>query len=82
MSSLLRVDLVFINQEDLQERAQQVSVMREIYEKTAQGIIWLGEESDAIATAFTFIDNVTLKLCEYPDELGDEYDRDVRYQVL
>jgi len=58
----LWADGVYINQEDLQERAQQVSVMREIYEKTTQGIVWLGEESDAIATAFTFIDNVTLKL--------------------
>jgi hypothetical protein len=55
--------------------------MREIYEKTAQGIVWLGEESDAIATAFAFIDNVTLKQCEYLDELG-MYDRDVHRQVL
>lgn len=78
----LWADGLCINQDDLQERAQQVSVMREIYEKARRGILWLGEESDAIAKAYTFIDKVTLKLCEYLDELEDVYDRDVCHQIL
>ncbi|KAH6716460.1 heterokaryon incompatibility protein-domain-containing protein [Leptodontidium sp. MPI-SDFR-AT-0119] len=38
----LWIDQICINQEDLAERAQQVQLMREIYEKSAETTIWLG----------------------------------------
>jgi hypothetical protein len=42
---LLWIDAVCINQEDLQERSQQVGIMRDIYRKASKTIVWLGEET-------------------------------------
>ncbi|KAI1453301.1 HET-domain-containing protein [Annulohypoxylon moriforme] len=50
----LWVDAVCINQADLDERREQVSMMRDIYASAEQVIIWLGEEdyeSDAVFDA-------------------------------
>lgn len=43
-SRLLWIDQLCINQDDLQERAQQVSFMHEIYKAARSVLIWLGEE--------------------------------------
>lgn len=40
------VDSICINQKDLSERSQQVGVMREIYSKSEEVIIWLAEPSE------------------------------------
>lgn len=48
---MLWVDAVCINQRDVDERTQQVSMMRDIYASAEQVFIWLGEgddESDAV----------------------------------
>ncbi|KAH6674395.1 heterokaryon incompatibility protein-domain-containing protein, partial [Halenospora varia] len=37
------IDAVCINQNDIQERQDQVSLMRQIYEQAEQVVIWLGE---------------------------------------
>ncbi|RSM00621.1 hypothetical protein CEP52_009024 [Fusarium oligoseptatum] len=42
----LWVDAVCINQADLNERSQQVSMMREIYASAERVVIWIGEEGD------------------------------------
>lgn len=42
---LLWIDAVCINQADLQERSQQVGIMRDIYRNASGTIVWLGEES-------------------------------------
>jgi hypothetical protein len=39
------VDFLCINQQDVVERSLQVAMMREIYEKSREVIIWLGERS-------------------------------------
>ncbi|KAI0834310.1 HET-domain-containing protein [Hypoxylon sp. FL0890] len=45
-SLTLWVDAVCINQADLDERTQQVSMMRDIYASATKVIIWLGEADD------------------------------------
>ena len=42
----LWADAICINQQDINERNQQVRLMRQIYEKAQQVVIWLGEEAD------------------------------------
>jgi hypothetical protein len=42
----LWVDAICINQADLEERSQQVQIMRHIYSKAIRVVIWLGEESE------------------------------------
>ncbi len=53
---LLWVDAVCINQDDTPEKESQVSIMREIYRKASNVIVWLGEEGDN--------SNIVFSLCE------------------
>ncbi|KAH7356432.1 heterokaryon incompatibility protein-domain-containing protein, partial [Rhexocercosporidium sp. MPI-PUGE-AT-0058] len=39
------IDALRINQENLEERSQQVSFMKEIYDSAKDVVIWLGEEA-------------------------------------
>ena len=41
----LWIDALCINQGDLQERSQQVGIMRDIYRNASRTIVWLGEET-------------------------------------
>ncbi|KAF2835714.1 HET-domain-containing protein, partial [Patellaria atrata CBS 101060] len=43
---LLWIDAIVINQNDLEERMQQVSIMRDIYFRASHVVIWLGEASE------------------------------------
>ncbi|KAI0179053.1 HET-domain-containing protein [Hypoxylon sp. FL1284] len=45
-SRTLWIDAICINQEDLEERAAQVKLMRDVYESAAEVTIWLGEPGD------------------------------------
>ncbi|RYP49403.1 hypothetical protein DL769_011073 [Monosporascus sp. CRB-8-3] len=45
-ATALWVDAVCINQQDLDERRHQVTMMRDIYSSAERVIIWLGEEDD------------------------------------
>lgn len=47
-----------INQEDVEERAQQVSVMKHIFNHSKQVVVWLGEEADNSSN-----------LCEYAKKM-------------
>ncbi|KAI0894613.1 HET-domain-containing protein [Annulohypoxylon nitens] len=51
----LWVDAVCINQRDLDERKEQVSMMRDIYASAERVIIWLGEEDEDSEIAFDAI---------------------------
>ena len=42
----LWIDQICINQTDLQERSEQVRIMRQIYSKAQLVILWLGEDGD------------------------------------
>ncbi|KAL9619800.1 MAG: hypothetical protein Q9160_005636 [Pyrenula sp. 1 TL-2023] len=57
-SRVLYVDQICINQQDLDERAAQVSLMGEIYSRTEETLIWLGEEDDQTELAFSFMEKL------------------------
>ncbi|PPJ56526.1 hypothetical protein CBER1_03905 [Cercospora berteroae] len=52
----LWIDGICINQGDVHEKTAQVTMMREIYEKAEQTIVWLGEEADD--------SRIALKMCD------------------
>ncbi|KAK4170056.1 HET-domain-containing protein [Cladorrhinum sp. PSN259] len=54
----LWVDAVCINQADLDERSQQVTMMREIYASAERVFIWLGEDDDSSVGVFEMIQEV------------------------
>jgi hypothetical protein len=55
----LWVDAVCINQNDMDERSQQVAMMRDIYSTATQVTIWLGEDDDDSNTAFDALLTIT-----------------------
>ena len=60
---LIWIDQICINQDDDNERGHQVSIMKNIFHKAKEVIVWLGEEDDN-----------SQKLCEYAKKMrrGDE----------
>lgn len=52
------IDAICINQQDPREKAQQVSIMRSIYSKASQVIVWLGPASTMSSAAMTWIATV------------------------
>jgi hypothetical protein len=66
------VDAIYINQEDLSERAIQVLLMREIYANARQVLIWLGEEEDCDEHAFEYLDRISTRLHELEDSLEED----------
>ncbi|XDG06316.1 hypothetical protein ABKA04_005931 [Annulohypoxylon sp. FPYF3050] len=67
----LWVDAVCINQRDLDERKEQVSMMRDIYASAERVVIWLGEEDEESEIAFDAIPLLAVrKHC--PDDDQDE----------
>ena len=52
------VDAICINQQDLRERSQQVSIMRDIYRLAADVVIWLGEDNGQAAAAIDFMEKI------------------------
>jgi len=56
---LMWIDAVCINQDDLQERAQQVTLMRKIYEQAGQIVVWLGPEEDDSALALDWLQMIS-----------------------
>ena len=51
----LWIDAVSINQENVSERNQQVKLMKDIFARAAEVILWVGEESSDTLTAFRFL---------------------------
>jgi len=49
------IDALCINQDDLDERAQQVRLMRDIYSKAYSTILWLGEEDERTEGAIAIL---------------------------
>ncbi|OJI85742.1 hypothetical protein ASPTUDRAFT_118842 [Aspergillus tubingensis CBS 134.48] len=46
------IDAICINQMDLEERASQVSFMRDIYQRSVSTVIWLGEGDERVKLPF------------------------------
>jgi hypothetical protein len=55
---VLWVDAICINQEDLQERAQQVGFMGDIYRRAWQVVVWLGPEENDSTCALDFVNTL------------------------
>jgi len=49
----LWIDAICINQDDLEERAQQVSIMRDIYKGARRTVVWLGDADKDSDAAFS-----------------------------
>ncbi|CAI9634545.1 unnamed protein product [Alternaria burnsii] len=63
------VDAICIDQNNLQERGQQVSLMGEIYSKSTCTLVWLGREYDDSGLAINLIRKLGSKLAEdFPKE--------------
>ena len=62
----LWVDAVCIDQANLQERSQQIVLMRRIYSESKRVFIWLGLDSPSVLSAFEFITR-TVDLAEGKD---------------
>lgn len=75
--SYLWVDALCINQDDLDERAQQVTIMRDIYTVAWQVVIWLGPNVETTATAYTALKwlveeiGTDEKLKDFAEKYGD-----------
>ena len=67
-------DAICINRDDLDERSQQVLLMRKIYSESLRPYVWLGEDGDLFGAAFDYISDA-LEEFEYPPgpELGDPH---------
>jgi Heterokaryon incompatibility protein (HET) len=55
LTSLVGVNIVCINQNDIRERRGQVSIMGKIYQLANEVIVWLGAEKDESNLAINFI---------------------------
>jgi hypothetical protein len=65
-SRLLWVDQLCINQSDKQEKAEQVSMMADIYRHASRVVVWLGVAGPESEAAFGFMEGIT----ETVEELG------------
>jgi hypothetical protein len=54
----LWIDTLCINQSDLEEKSQQVSIMGDIYSQAKNVLIWLGEEDDDTELAYETINSL------------------------
>lgn len=66
------VDAVCINQEDLDERRQQVSMMRDIYASADRVVIWLGDADDESDGVFDALPTLAAQSCPKGIEKIDE----------
>jgi hypothetical protein len=65
----LWIDQICIDQDNMEERELQVSLMKEIYSQALGGLIWLGEEDDHSRIAVQAIQTVTrLARDNYPKQ--------------
>lgn len=56
----LWIDQVCINQEDIDEKSAQVSMMGEIFSKAQKVLVWLGSSSPSSSSAIEFLRNIAL----------------------
>ena len=69
-SRMLWVDAICINQQDVDERSQQVRLMRYIYQLAVRVRVWLGEEADDSQLGMALIPKI-IKADKIRDEMGD-----------
>lgn len=57
-SRYLWIDAICINQQDLDERSQQVGLMRQIYNQASHVVVWLGPEADNSRAGMSLTENL------------------------
>ena len=72
----LWIDQLCINQANIDERNQQVSLMGEIYRKARQVDVWLGEEDDETAMGLSLLPKLLAAFREISGD-GDDLDDEV-----
>ena len=74
-SLVIWIDAICINQEDLDERSQQVKIMKNIYQLATQTIVWLGGNDEEAIIVQQLISRLQL-------EMASELGIDVSLRVL
>lgn len=69
---ILWTDACCINQQDLEEKAQQVEMMFSIYLKASKVVVWLGEASPAATKVFSLIEKPRSALYKWNEAVRDE----------
>ena len=75
----LWVDQICVNQEDLEERSQQVSLMSSIYSIAKRVIIWLGDSDDTSHQAMTSVPVLYYNLCLHFESQGIDFLKNTPY---
>ncbi|KAL7755492.1 hypothetical protein ACKLNR_014590 [Fusarium oxysporum f. sp. zingiberi] len=70
--TLLWVDAICINQNDLDERAQQVTLMQEIYSRASSVLVWLGRATEQTVPAFRLLLGLA-DISRSSRDVGQEY---------
>jgi hypothetical protein len=68
---LLWIDAICINQQDREERARQVMLMRDIYRQASRVVAWLGKASEHTVPAVRLLLGLS-SLYDYDEETGRE----------
>lgn len=69
---LMWIDAMCINQHDLLERGQQVSIMRMIYAQSSGVVVWLGELDGAFESTIRFMHEIAQDVLGKAGEIHDE----------
>lgn len=59
VDTILWVDAICINQQDLEERSSQVRLMRYIYQRSRRTVVWLGESADNSKVAILLVQSLS-----------------------
>lgn len=83
-SDKLYVDRLSIDQDSLDERAQQVLLMGEIFGKAKMVLVWLGDATSNTKLAFETISSLAKDLLQRQKESGNSAERphDIQYPVF
>ncbi|KAI1282691.1 heterokaryon incompatibility protein-domain-containing protein [Xylaria sp. FL0933] len=71
---VLWVDAICINQQDIDERSQQVSLMHQVYSKADRVVIWLGDANPPHLECFGLWDKIGRLLASDPDSFKSQVD--------
>ncbi|KAF1823046.1 uncharacterized protein K489DRAFT_305603, partial [Dissoconium aciculare CBS 342.82] len=69
------IDAICVNQQDLDERSHQVSLMTRLYRSAELVHVWLGDEDDTTTKAMRLVHHVAYRPTSYEDILSWKYIR-------
>jgi hypothetical protein len=58
------IDAVYISQDDLPERAQQVRIVKEIHKAALHVVVYLGEQTDGLDSAMGLLAQIASKMAD------------------